>query len=137
MPGMNAQDLTSAALVPEAGDKGLLAMDERNPIIKVLGDADIIFGIKADTGAKDTAGHPGGKISEGPDGLLGRPGEYSQMGARFAMWRAVLAVGDNIPSHGCVGANVSASRQALYPRAKCNPEARRGEDNAAMERTGT
>ncbi len=82
------------------------------PFIKVLSEAGIIIGIKVDTGAKDMAGHPGEKITEGLDGLRGRLEEYSQMGARFAKWRAVLAVGDRIPSRGCIEANAHAL--ALY-----------------------
>ena len=71
------------------------------PFAKALADAGIIPGIKVDTGAKDLAGHPGEKITEGLDGLRDRLAEYSQMGARFAKWRAVIAMGDGIPSRGC------------------------------------
>ena len=65
----------------------------------------IIAGIKVDTGAEDLAGHPGEKITEGLDGLRERLNEYFKMGARFAKWRAVITVGDGIPSRGCVEAN--------------------------------
>ena len=75
------------------------------PFIKVLTDAGIIPGIKVDTGAKDLAAHPGEKITEGLDGLRDRLAEYFQMGARFAKWRAVLAIGENIPSRSCLEAN--------------------------------
>ena len=51
------------------------------PFLKVITAAGIIPGIKVDTGAKDMAGHPGEKITEGLDGLRGRLAEYSQMGA--------------------------------------------------------
>jgi fructose-bisphosphate aldolase class I len=78
------------------------------PFLKVLTDVGIIPGIKVDTGAKDMAGHPGEKITEGLDGLRERLAEYSQMGARFAKWRAVIAVGDGIPSQGCIEANAQA-----------------------------
>ena len=78
------------------------------PFVKVITDAGIIPGIKVDTGAKDLAGHPGEKITEGLDGLRDRLAEYSQMGARFAKWRAVIAVGDGIPSRGCIEANAHA-----------------------------
>jgi len=78
------------------------------PFIKVITDAGIIPGIKVDTGAKDLAGHPGEKITEGLDGLRDRLAEYFQMGARFAKWRAVIAVGDGIPSRGCIEANAQA-----------------------------
>lgn len=78
------------------------------PFVKVIIDAGIIPGIKVDTGAKDMAGHPGEKITEGLDGLRDRLAEYSQMGARFAKWRAVIAVGGGIPSRGCIEANAQA-----------------------------
>lgn len=75
------------------------------PIIKAVIDAGIIPGIKVDAGTKDMAGHPGEKITEGLDGLQDRLAEYVQMGARFAKWRAVIAIGDNIPSQECIEAN--------------------------------
>jgi fructose-bisphosphate aldolase class I len=78
------------------------------PFVKVLADAGIIPGIKVDAGAKDMAGHPGEKITEGLDGLRGRLAEYAQMGARFGKWRAVIAIGDGIPSLECVEANAHA-----------------------------
>lgn len=78
------------------------------PFVKVLTDAGIIPGIKVDTGAKDMAGHPGEKITEGLDGLRNRLAEYSHMGARFAKWCAVIAVGDGIPGRGCIEANAQA-----------------------------
>ena len=64
------------------------------PFIKVLIDAGITPGIKVDTGAKDLAGHPNEKVTEGLDGLRDRLDEYFQMGARFAKWRAVIAIGE-------------------------------------------
>ncbi|MGA2725436.1 MAG: class I fructose-bisphosphate aldolase [Bryobacteraceae bacterium] len=78
------------------------------PFAKSLADLGIIPGIKVDAGAKDLAGHPGEKITEGLDGLRDRLVEYSQMGARFAKWRAVIAVGDSIPSRAAIEANAQA-----------------------------
>ena len=78
------------------------------PFLKVITDAGIIPGIKVDAGAKDMAGHPGERITEGLDGLRDRLAEYSHMGARFAKWRAVIALGDGIPSRGCIEANAHA-----------------------------
>jgi fructose-bisphosphate aldolase class I len=75
------------------------------PFLKVIADAGIIPGIKVDAGAKVMAGHPGEKITEGLDGLRGRLKEYAQMGARFAKWRAVIAIGNGIPSRACIEAN--------------------------------
>jgi fructose-bisphosphate aldolase class I len=78
------------------------------PFVKALTDAGIIPGIKVDAGARDLAGHPREKITEGLDGLRERLGEYSKMGARFAKWRAVITVGEGIPSRGCIEANAQA-----------------------------
>src|SRR5271154_6162552 len=87
---------------PGLGDciRGAILYDETirqkardgTPFIKILTDAGIIPGIKVDAGVKDMAGHPGEKITEGLDGLPARLKEYGQMGARFAKWRAVLAI---------------------------------------------
>jgi len=82
------------------------------PFAVALAAVGIIPGIKVDAGAKDMAGHPGEKVTEGLDGLRDRLAEYAQMGARFAKWRAVIAVGDVIPSRGCMEANAHAL--ALY-----------------------
>ena len=78
------------------------------PFANSLAASEIIPGIKVDTGAKNLAGRPGEKITEGLDGLRDRLAEYSQMGARFAKWRAVIAVGEGIPSRGCIETNAHA-----------------------------
>jgi len=68
----------------------------------------ILPGIKVDTGAKDLAGHPGEKITEGLDGLRERLAEYKELGAKFAKWRAVITIGEGLPSTGCIEANAHA-----------------------------
>ncbi len=78
------------------------------PFLKILTDAGIIPGIKVDTGAKDLAAHPGEKTTEGLDGLRDYLAGYFQMGARFAKWRAVIAIGEGIPSRSCIEANAHA-----------------------------
>jgi fructose-bisphosphate aldolase class I len=78
------------------------------PFLQVITEAGIIPGIKVDKSAKELAGHPGEKITEGLDGLRDRLKEYVQMGARFAKWRAVLTIGDRIPSQGCIEANAQS-----------------------------
>jgi fructose-bisphosphate aldolase class I len=78
------------------------------PFVKVLIEAGIIPGIKVDAGANELAAHPGEKVTEGLDGLRGRLAEYAGMGARFAKWRAVITIGDGIPSWGCIHANAHA-----------------------------
>jgi fructose-bisphosphate aldolase, class I len=81
------------------------AKNDGTPFPKVASDAGIIPGIKLDTGAKDLAGFPGEKVTEGLDGLRERIAEYVEMGARFAKWRAVITIGKDIPSQGCIEAN--------------------------------
>ncbi len=78
------------------------------PFLKVITEAGIIPGIKVDAGAKAMAGHPGEKITEGLDGLRDRLKEYVRMGARFAKWRAVIAIGAGLPSRACIDANAQA-----------------------------
>lgn len=78
------------------------------PFLQVIADAGMIPGIKIDAGAKDLAGHPGEKVTEGLDGLRDRIAEYYQMGARFAKWRAVITIGNGIPSAACIEANAHA-----------------------------
>ena len=68
----------------------------------------IMPGIKVDKGAKDLAGHLGEKVTEGLDGLRERLAEYRELGARFAKWRAVITIGDHIPSDACIEANTHA-----------------------------
>jgi fructose-bisphosphate aldolase class I len=68
----------------------------------------IVPGIKVDAGAHDMALHPGEKVTEGLDGLAKRMQEYFAMGARFAKWRAVITIGEDIPSMACIEANAHA-----------------------------
>ncbi len=82
--------------------------NDGTPFVRAIADTGIIPGIKLDTGAKEMAGFPGEKITEGLDGLRDRLKEYFQMGARFAKWRAVIAIGDGIPSRGCIEGNAHA-----------------------------
>lgn len=78
------------------------------PLIQVLMDAGIVPGIKVDTGAKELAGHPQEKSTEGLDGLRERLAEYAQMGARFSKWRGVIAIENGIPTQTCIKSNAEA-----------------------------
>ena len=78
------------------------------PFPQALIDHGIMPGIKVDTGAKDLPGHPGEKVTEGLDGLRERLAEYKELGARFAKWRAVITIGDKIPTTACIEANAHA-----------------------------
>lgn len=82
--------------------------DDGTPFSEVLSRQGIIPGIKVDSGAKALAGFPGEKVTEGLDGLRERYAEYRDLGARFAKWRAVIAIGKGIPTGGCIEANAHA-----------------------------
>ena len=109
---------TSAALRDHIS--GVILFDETlrqsaadgTPLVQLIADAGSIPGIKIDKGAKDLAGAPGEKVTEGLDGLRERLAEYYELGARFTKWRAVIDIGRggdrSIPSAYCIGANAHA-----------------------------
>lgn len=78
------------------------------PFPKLLESKGIIPGIKVDTRAHPMAGFPGEQITEGLDGLRDRLAEYKGIGARFCKWRAVITIGDGIPTAACLEANAHA-----------------------------
>jgi len=80
-------------------------VDGSIPFAEYLSECGIVPGIKVDTGAKALAGHRGEKVTEGLDGLRERLQNYSVLGARFAKWRAVITIGQGIPTDGCLMAN--------------------------------
>jgi fructose-bisphosphate aldolase class I len=84
------------------------ADDHGVPFAELLSKAGMIPGIKVDLGAKPLAACPGETITEGLDGLRDRLKEYQTLGARFAKWRAVIHVGDHLPSETCLEANAHA-----------------------------
>ncbi len=106
------------ATTPGLGDSisGAILYDETirqetrdgRPLLKVLAEAGIIPGIKVDRGAKPLPFFPGEKVTEGLDGLRERLAEYAEIGARFAKWRAVIAIGEGIPTHTCIAVNADA-----------------------------
>ena len=73
-----------------------------------LSDLGMIPGIKVDKGAKELAGFPGETVTEGLDGLRDRLAEYRDLGAKFAKWRAVINIGDGVPSEYGLSANAHA-----------------------------
>ena len=78
------------------------------PFPQYLKSLGVIPGIKVDAGAKDLAAFPGEKVTEGLDGLRERLKEYGSLGAQFAKWRAVINIGDGIPTEFCLHANAHA-----------------------------
>ena len=78
------------------------------PFPEKLAEQGIVPGIKVDTGAKPLANAPGETVTEGLDGLRDRLAEYHSLGARFTKWRAVISIGDGIPSEYCIWTNAHA-----------------------------
>jgi fructose-bisphosphate aldolase class I len=78
------------------------------PFPKLLSKKGVRPGIKVDTGTSDLAGFPDEKVTEGLDGLRNRLTEYRELGAVFAKWRAVIAIGPSIPTRFCIDANAHA-----------------------------
>ena len=88
------------------------------PFAKYMMDNGMIPGIKVDKGTHNLAGCPGEVVTEGLDGLRDRLAEYYKLGARCAKWRAVINIGDDIPSGTCIDANTHAlarQEQGLVP----------------------
>jgi fructose-bisphosphate aldolase, class I len=78
------------------------------PFPQLLAKKGIIPGIKVDKGPVEIPSFPGEVVTEGLDGLRGRLNEYKELGARFAKWRAVINIGDGIPTYSCLKANAHA-----------------------------
>jgi fructose-bisphosphate aldolase class I len=84
------------------------AASDGTPFPQVLSKKGIIPGIKVDKGPVDIPGFPGEVVTEGLDGLRARVKEYREFGAKFAKWRAVITIGDGIPTYNCLEANAHA-----------------------------
>ena len=84
------------------------AASDGTPFSQVLSKKGIIPGIKVDKGPIDIPGFPGETVTEGLDGLRGRVKEYKDLGAKFAKWRAVITIGDGIPTFNCLVLNAHA-----------------------------
>ncbi len=114
-PEMRREYRTMLVTTPKLGQHigGAILFDETirdcvvdgRSFVEVLTEQGIVPGIKVDAGAKDLALRPGEKVTEGLDGLGPRLAEYSELGARFAKWRAVYAITDVLPSQACFSAN--------------------------------
>ena len=83
-------------------------ISDSTPYPQYLKEKGIIPGIKVDKGTKALAAHSREKVTEGLDGLRERMSEYYQLGARFAKWRAVITIGEGIPSQTCLHVNAHA-----------------------------
>lgn len=84
------------------------ASADGTPFPKLLASRNVIPGIKVDKGAKPMALCPGETITEGLDGLRERLQAFREAGARFAKWRAVIRISDDLPTAACIDANAHA-----------------------------
>ena len=82
--------------------------DDGTPFPKMLESKGILPGIKVDTGSKPLANKPDEQVTEGLDGLRERIEEYVGLGAKFAKWRAVIVIGDGLPSDYAIRCNAHA-----------------------------
>ena len=85
---------------------------------EIISQQGALPGIKVDKGLQPIENCPGETVTVGLDGLDERLKEYAEMGAKFTKWRAVINIGDGIPSDECIDANMDA----LAQYAKCAQE---------------
>jgi fructose-bisphosphate aldolase, class I len=78
------------------------------PLVELIEQAGTLPGIKVDKGTKPLPFCPGEVVTEGLDGLPERLAEYRGLGAKFAKWRAVIDIGEGIPSYACISSNAHA-----------------------------
>ena len=110
------RDLLFSTRGVEEAISGVILFDETirtnandgTPFPQLLASKGILPGIKVDKGPVDIPGFPGEVVTEGLDGLRGRLKEYKELGAKFAKWRAVITIGDGIPTYACLKANAHA-----------------------------
>ena len=103
-PGLN--DFISGAILFDETMRQTSASG--TPLPEILARHGIITGVKVDAGTIALPGFPGEKITQGLDGLHERLAAYRTLGARFTKWRAVIAIGDHLPTAGAIRANAHA-----------------------------
>jgi fructose-bisphosphate aldolase class I len=77
-------------------------------LVDIIKKSGSLPGIKVDMGAKELATMQGETVTEGLDGLRERLQEYSNLGAKFAKWRAVISISNKNPSSLCIDVNAHA-----------------------------
>ena len=93
---------------------------DNKSIPKLISDNGSIAGIKVDTGAKQLAGSPEEKITEGLDGLRDRLKEYLKLGAKFTKWRGVYNISNKHPSKLSIHSNAHALARYAALVQECN-----------------
>ena len=78
------------------------------PLVDLIKNQGALPGIKVDKGLAPLESSPEETLTQGLDGLDERCKEYSTLGAKFTKWRAVIKISDDIPTDGCIQANMEA-----------------------------
>ena len=118
-PGM-AEHISGVILYDETLRQSTKGGERFADLLTRLG---VVPGIKVDAGTKPMPNFPGEVITEGLDGLAGRLAEYYSLGARFAKWRAVIEIGEGLPTRTCIETNAEllARYAALCQEAQIVP----------------
>ena len=118
-PGM-AEHISGVILYDETLRQSTKSGERFADLLSRLG---VVPGIKVDGGTKPMPNFPGEVITEGLDGLPARLTEYHKLGARFAKWRAVIDIGEGIPTRTCIETNADllARYAALCQEAEIVP----------------
>ena len=93
---------------------------KKNKVTELISEMGSLPGIKVDTGAKNLAGSPGEKITEGLDGLRERLKEYYKIGAKFTKWRGVYTITKDNPSKLSISSNAHALARYSALVQECN-----------------
>ncbi len=86
--------------------------DDGTPLPELAKRNGVVPGIKVDKGPVEMPNACGDKVTQGLDGLADRLHEYAALGARFAKWRNVYAIGPDTPTP--LGIEVNAETLARY-----------------------
>jgi len=80
--------------------------EDGTPLVNIITAQGALPGIKVDKGLKPLDDSPGETVTQGLDGLSERCSEYEKIGAKFAKWRAVINIGEGIPTEDCINQNM-------------------------------
>lgn len=82
--------------------------EDGTPLVNIITAQGALPGIKVDKGLKPLEDSPKETVTQGLDGLNERCSEYEKIGAKFAKWRAVINIGEGIPTEDCINQNMEA-----------------------------
>ena len=82
--------------------------EDGTPLVNIITAQGALPGIKVDKGLKPLEDSPEETVTQGLNGLNERCSEYEKIGAKFAKWRAVINIGEGIPTEDCINQNMEA-----------------------------